>query len=449
LPPIHVVFVEDDEDVRMGSAQALELAGLHVHEFGSVEQARAQVQPGAPVVVLCDVNLPGLSGTEWLREVRVADAEIPMILVTGRGDIAMAVQAMREGAYDFIEKPFASEQLVNVVKRAIDKRALQLQVRALHAQMDDWQGLQALLIGRSAAMQRLRRQVLTLSATDVDVLIYGETGTGKDLVARCLHEHSERRRARYVAVNCGGLPEALADSELFGAEPGAYTGATRTRVGKLEHADGGTLFLDEIESMPMSVQVKLLRVLQERKLERLGGNREIDVDFRIVAASKADLKVASDEGRFRADLYYRIGVAFLTLPPLRERREDIALLFEHFVLQAASRYGVQPPTLTPSQLAELVAHGWPGNVRELRNVAERFALGLLEDQPMVGADASAAATLAQQVEQFERALIVDALRRHHGEAVAAARSLGVAKQTLYDKLKRLRVATDEFRGEEG
>jgi two-component system C4-dicarboxylate transport response regulator DctD len=445
---VQVVFVEDDEDVRMGSAQALELAGLTVHEFGSVEQARAQVPPGAPLVVLCDVNLPGTSGTEWLRELQALDADLPVILVTGRGDIAMAVQAMRQGAYDFIEKPFASEHLVNVVRRAIEKRSLQLQLRALHAQMNDWQGIQALLIGRSAAMQRLRRQLLTLAATDVDVLIYGETGTGKDLVARCLHEHSERRRARYVAVNCGGLPEALADSELFGAEPGAYTGATRLRVGKLEHADGGTLFLDEIESMPMAVQVKLLRVLQERKLERLGGNREIDIRLRVIAASKADLKVASDAGRFRADLYYRIGVAFLTLPPLRERREDIALLFEHFVLQAASRYGVQPPALSASQLAELVAHAWPGNVRELRNVAERFALGLLEDLPMVGGDATAAATLPQQMEQFERALIVDALRRHHGEAVAAARALGVAKQTLYDKLKRLRLATDEFRSDD-
>jgi two-component system C4-dicarboxylate transport response regulator DctD len=448
-PAVHVVFVEDDEDVRLGSAQALQLAGLEVKAFGSVEQARPHVQPNSPAVVLCDVNLPGISGTVWQRELQALDAELPVILVTGRGDIAMAVQAMREGAYDFIEKPFGSDHLVAVVRRAIDKRALTLQVRALREQLDDWQGIQALLIGRSAAMQRLRRQLLTLAATDVDVLIYGETGTGKDLVARCLHEHSDRRRGRYVAVNCGGLPESLADSELFGAEAGAYTGATRTRIGKLEHADGGTLFLDEIESMPLPIQVKLLRVLQERKLERLGGNREIAVNFRVVAASKADLKVLSDQQAFRADLYYRIGVAFLTLPPLRERREDIALLFEHFVLQAASRYGVQAPALSAPQLSELQAHPWPGNVRELRNVAERFALGLLEDQPMVGHEMAAPATLPQQVEQFERALIVDALRRHHGEAVAAARALGLPKQTLYDKLKRLKVSTDEFRGEEG
>jgi len=440
-PALQIIFVEDDEDVRAGSAQALEMAGLAVREFGSVEQARPHVQPGAPVVVLCDVNLPGCSGTEWLEELRRLDPELPVILVTGRGDIAMAVQAMRQGAYDFIEKPFASEHLVNVVKRALDKRALTLELRALHAQLNEGQGMQALLIGRSAAMQRLRRQLMMLAATDVDVLIYGETGTGKDLVARCLHEHSERRRARYVAVNCGGLPESLADSELFGAEPGAYTGATRLRVGKLEHADGGTLFLDEIESMPLPVQVKLLRVLQERKLERLGGNREIAVNFRVLAASKTDLKALSADGRFRADLYYRIGVAFLHLPPLRERREDIGLLFEHFVLQAASRFGLQPPPLAPAQMAELLAHAWPGNVRELRNVAERFAVGLLEDQPMVGDEASAATTLAQQVEQFERALIVDALQRHHGEAAAAARALGLAKQTLSDKLKRLRLAT--------
>jgi len=339
---------------------------------------------------------------------------------------------------------------VAVVRRAIDKRALTLQVRALREQLDESQGLQALLIGRSPQMQRLRRQVLTLAATDVDVLIYGDTGTGKDLVARCLHEHSQRRRARYVAVNCGGLAENLVDSELFGHEAGAYTGAQRQRIGKLEHADGGTLFLDEIESMPLGVQVKLLRVLQERRLERLGSNREIDVNFRVVAASKADLKALSEQGGFRADLYYRIGVAFLALPPLRERRQDIALLFEHFVLQAASRYQVQAPLLSSTQLAELAAHDWPGNVRELRNVAERFALGLLEaDHLITGGQASAPSTLPQQIEQFERALIIDALRRHHGETVAAARALGLPKQTLYDKLKRLRVASEEFRGDEG
>ncbi len=449
LPPVHIVFVEDDADVRLGSTQALQLAGLEVQAYASVEQARPHVPAGAPVVVLCDVNLPGTSGTDWQRELQAQDPALPVILVTGRGDIAMAVHAMREGAYDFIEKPFGSDHLVSVVRRALEKRALTLQVRELREQIDDWQGMQALLVGRSAPMQRLRRQLLTLASTDVDVLVYGETGTGKDLVARCLHDHSQRRRARFVAVNCGGLPEGLADSELFGAEPGAYTGATRTRIGKLEHADGGTLFLDEIESMPMPVQVKLLRVLQDRKLERLGGNREVDVSFRVVAASKTDLKALSDQNAFRADLYYRIGVAFLTLPPLRERRDDIALLFEHFTLQASGRYGVQAPSLTLPQLRELLAHPWPGNVRELRNVADRFTLGLLEDQPMIGTEMAAPATLPQQMEQFERALIADALRRHHGEAAATARALGVAKQTLYDKLKRLRVSPEAFREDEG
>ncbi|TXT20943.1 MAG: two-component system NtrC family C4-dicarboxylate transport response regulator DctD, partial [Gallionellaceae bacterium] len=320
---IRVIFIEDDSDVRAGSAQALELAGLAVDGFGSVEEARARIRIGVPAVVLSDVKLPGMSGTDWLNEIHAIDADLPVILVTGHGDIAMAVHAMRQGAYDFIEKPFPSEHLIAVVRRAAEKRHLTLQVQALRDELENWHGIQAVLLGRSAQMQQLRRTVLTLASTSADVVIYGETGTGKDLVARCLHEHSDRRRANYVPLNCGGMSEALAESELFGHEVGSFTGASRVRVGKFEHAQGGTLFLDEIESMPMAVQIKFLRALQERSIERIGSNKAIPIDCRVVAAAKEDLKVLSDRQKFRADLYYRIGVAFVDLPPLRERREDI------------------------------------------------------------------------------------------------------------------------------
>jgi two-component system C4-dicarboxylate transport response regulator DctD len=298
-------------------------------------------------------------------------------------------------------------------------------------------------------MQALRRTVLDLAGTTADVLIYGETGSGKDLVARCLHDYSPRRGGPFVPINCGGLPDALVESELFGHEAGAFTGAQKARAGKLEAADGGTLFLDEIESMPLGVQVKLLRVLQERTVERLGSNRAVPVDCRVVAASKTDLLAASEAGRFRADLYYRIGVAFIHLPPLRERREDIGMLFEHFTLLAASRYGRELPVPSPAQQAELLAYDWPGNLRELGNVATRFVLGLGGSRLTPGgtgpAAPASALSLHDQIDQFERALIADALRRHGGDVTASAKALQLPKQTLYDKMKRLQMQGADYR----
>jgi len=321
-------------------------------------------------------------------------------------------------------------------------------VRALRDALDNWQGIQSVLIGRSAQMQQVRRTVMTLAETSADVLIYGETGTGKELIARCLHDYSRRRKQHFVPLNCGGLPESLAESELFGHEPGAFTSANRVRVGKFEYADGGTLFLDEIESMPVAVQIKLLRALQERCVERIGSNKAIPFDCRVVAASKDDLKDLSDRQKFRADLYYRIAVAFIELPPLRERREDIPLLFEHFTLLAASRYERPAPVVSSDQLADLMAYAWPGNVRELRNVADRFVLGLLGGGRLTqqhGTDASLPQGLPQQVESFERAVIVEALRKHHGDQSATAAALSVPRQTLFDKLRKLGVAAEQFK----
>ena len=444
--PISVVFVEDDEDVLAGSAQALELAGFEVTTFTSVEAARLSITAGLPAVVVCDVKLPGLSGTTWATELLKADPELPVILITGHGDIAMAVHAMRGGAYDFIEKPCSSERLVTVVRRAADKRRLVLEVLSLREQLEGWQGIKATLIGRSMQMERVRQLVRTLAAAPADVVIYGETGTGKDLVARCLHDHSERRRGNFVPVNCGGLPETLVDSEIFGHEAGSFPGASRRRIGKFEHANGGTLFLDEIEGMPLALQVKLLRALQDRSIERVGSNEPVRIDCRVIAASKDDLQVLSEQKRFRADLYYRLGVAFIELPPLRERREDIPLLFEHFTLQAARRYDRPAPIVEDATLTALMAHAWPGNVRELRNVADRFVLGLLGDDftGKLGQD-ERITSLPEHLEHIERALITESLRRQHGDVTSAAHALGVPKQTLYDKLRRLRIDATEFR----
>ena len=444
--PISVVFVEDDDDVAAGSAQALDLAGFEVMRFDSVESARTTVTAGLPAVVVCDVRLPGASGTAWAQELHRLDPELPVILITGHGDIAMAVHAMRDGAYDFIEKPCSSERLASVVRRAAEKRRLVLEVLSLRHQLEGWQGIKAALIGRSTQMERVRELVRTLAAAPADVVIYGETGTGKDLVARCLHDHSERRRGHFVPVNCGGLPETLVDSEIFGHEVGSFTGATRRRIGKFEHASGGTLFLDEIESMPPALQVKLLRALQDRTIERVGSNDAVPIDCRVIAASKEDLQLLSEQKRFRADLYYRLGVAFIELPPLRERREDIPLLFEHFTLQAARRYDRPAPIVEDSTLSALMAHAWPGNVRELHNVADRFVLGLLGDDfsGKLGQH-ERSTSLPEHLEHIERALITESLRRQHGDVTAAAHALGVPKQTLYDKLRRLRIDATEFR----
>jgi two-component system, NtrC family, C4-dicarboxylate transport response regulator DctD len=443
---IRVLLIEDDPAVRIGSEQALQLAGIPVEAFESAERVLSHVTPGMPAIVVSDVKLPGMDGLGLLRYVTDVERDLPVILVTGHGDITMAVQAMRAGAYDFIEKPFPSEHLVEVVGRAAEKRRLTLEVEALRNRLRNWAGIEAALLGRSPLIEQVRRTILELANTSANVVIIGETGTGKELVARCLHEQSSRRSARFVAINCGGVPEQLFESEMFGHELGAFTSANKRRIGKVEWANEGTLFFDEIESLTMSLQVKLLRVLQERKVERLGSNELIPVDCRVIAASQEDLGALVKQQRFRSDLYYRLNVAVIELSPLRERREDIPILFEHFLLDAATRYGREAPMVSSAQLSELMAYSWPGNVRELHNVADRFVLGLLGEQfKLLKAMQPQARTLADQVAQFERALIEEMLRRHRGNASAASEALGLPKKTFYDKLHRLKLAAEDFR----
>jgi two-component system C4-dicarboxylate transport response regulator DctD len=440
-PGLTVLLIEDDAHVRLGCEQALQLEDIEVHSFDSAERAKSRISADFPGIIVSDIRLPGMDGMTLLAEAQAADPDLPVVLITGHGDVSLAVRAMKSGAHDFIEKPFSPDYLVEVVRRALDKRRLALEVRSLRAQLENRGLLEERLIGRSPAMARVRQLVASLAGSAADILIEGETGTGKELVARCLHDAGPRRSGNFVAINCGGLPETLFDSEIFGHEAGAYTGAGKRRIGKIEHASGGTLFLDEIESMPLVMQTKLLRVLQERTLERLGSNTSIPVDCRVVAATKSDLKSLSDEGRFRADLYYRLNVANLPLPPLRERREDIALLFEHFLMQAAARHQRPAPPLDAARLARLLAYDWPGNVRELRNVADRCVLGIETGYPPFGdMPAASPSTLSESVAAFERNLIADALARNGNSLARAAEALGVAKTTLHDKLKKYRLA---------
>ena len=431
-----VLIIEDDPDVALGCEQALQLDGISAACVGSAEQARRRLGRDFRGIVVSDIRLPKMDGMAFLRETLALDPELPVVLITGHGDVSMAVQAMKDGAYDFIQKPFPPEYLVEVVRRALEKRRLVLEVRDLRRQLEQRDQLEGKLIGLAPSMQKLRAMLVGLASSAADVLIHGETGTGKELVARCLHEASSRRQGNFVAINCGGLQENLFDSEIFGHEAGAYTGAAKRRIGKIEFASGGTLFLDEIESMPLPMQIKLLRVLQERTLERLGSNTTIPIDCRVIAATKDDLLELAARGGFRNDLYYRLSVATLALPPLRERREDIRLLFEQFLLQAAARHQRPVPEIPAGRIQQLVGYHWPGNVRELRNVADRCVLGIESGSPPFGqAQADGPTPLAETVEAFERALISDAMRRHRSLA-RTAEALVVAKTTLHDKIKK-------------
>ncbi len=310
-----VMVVDDEGSIRSAVEQWLSLSGFEVQLFSRAEDCLAQLPRHFPGVILSDVRMPGMSGLALLAELQRRDADLPVILLTGHGDVPMAVDAMRDGAYDFLEKPFSPETLLGSLRRALDKRRLVLENRALHEQADNRAKLDATLLGVSRGLQTLRQQVLDLATLPVNVLIRGETGSGKELVARCLHDFGPRAERPFVALNCAAIPEQLFEAELFGHESGAFTGAQGKRIGKLEYADGGTLFLDEIESMPLAQQVKLLRVLQEQKLERLGSNQSIRVDLRIIAATKPDLLEEARAGRFREDLAYRLNVAELRLPP--------------------------------------------------------------------------------------------------------------------------------------
>lgn len=440
--PLTVLIVEDDPNVQLGCLQALQLEGIAAEAVDSAEKARQRTAKGLPVVVVTDIRLPGADGMALLNELLAADADLPVVLMTGHGDVSLAVQAMKTGAHDFIEKPFSPDYLVEVVRRALEKRRLTQEVRELREKLRHRRSIESSIIGRSPEMERVRRLVADLAATNADVLIQGETGTGKELVARCLHDASSRRDAHFVAINCGGLPESLFDSEIFGHEAGAFTGAGKRRIGKIEYAQGGTLFLDEVESMPMGLQIKLLRVLQERTIERLGSNTPIAVDCRVVAATKADLRVLADQGRFRADLYYRLNVATVLVPPLRERREDVPLLFEHFAERAAERHERPPIPGHPEWMRRMMAYDWPGNVRELRNAAERCVLGIESGfLPFGEPAASPARALAETVEAFERSLIAEALRRNGGSLARTSEELKVAKTTLHDKLRKYGLTT--------
>ncbi len=446
-----VLIVDDDPSMRAALRQWIRLAGFETLEVAAAGQALAKLSAGFRGCVVTDVMLEGEDGVFLLRKIRELDGDLPVVLITGHGDVSMAVEAMRAGAYDFVEKPFDPDHIAEVVRRACDKRALVLENRALKTQLADSVGLESRLIGNSPAMQTLRRQILHFAGTDAAVLIIGETGTGKEVIAQALHEFSPRKDGPFMAINAAALPEAMVEAELFGHEAGAFTGADRKRVGRIEAASGGALFLDEIVSMPLGLQPKLLRVLQERQVDRIGGTKPVEVDIRLISAANMDVKDAVSSGHLREDLLFRLNTIELHVPPLRERGRDSLLLFDTFLNRFALQYDVDVPETSARDEAFLQTYSWPGNVRELRNSAERFVLNAgvgpqsLEALVTGKHDAGAAPAdggLKELMDAYERSLIEGALRRHGGRISDLMHELNLPRRTLNEKMTRHGLSRD-------
>ena len=442
--------------------RALSTFGLNVSEADSAEAARALIKQQEPDLMLLDVNLPGMSGLDFLRELKSANGNSPLvIIITAHGSERMAVEAVKAGAYDYLSKPFELDDLRLVIKNAAENIQLKRENVSLRRRIEIERSQRGALIGNSEGMKRVRSMIEKVAETDATVLVRGESGTGKELVAREIHErNSIRRNGAFVAVNCAALPSELIESELFGHEKGAFTGAAARRQGKFEQANGGTLFLDEIGDMSANVQAKLLRALEERTIERLGSNESIPVDVRIVSATHRPLEQEITTGNFRADLFYRLRVVTIDIPPLRERREDIPMLAETFARGAAERYDLPLRQIAQSALRRLLDYDWPGNVRELKNTIERAAIMaegaelMADDLPdeitptlqksQSGDDAEDGglrvpftAEFREDRKEFERRYISRCLEHTHGNVTRAAEILGMHRQSLQHKLRQL------------
>lgn len=427
-----IAFIDDEPQLCAAAEDWLSVSGFTVTTYSNPAQAMREIDPQDCDCVVSDLRMPGASGFDVLNHFRAADGDLPVILLTGHGDVPIAVQAMQTGAYDFIEKPYDADMLVTVLDRAVERRRLKGEIERLHKGVGA-PGIEDRLIGLSPPIIALRRSVAQLASVNVDILITGQTGTGKEVLARALHEFGTRSAGNFVAINCAAVPELIFESEIFGHEKGAFSGAAAERAGKFEYGQGGTVFLDEIESMPLALQAKVLRAIQERTVVRLGSNRERAIDVRFIAATKTDLRYESEAGRFRADLYYRLATVELAIPPLSERREDIPLLYGIFARAAAERFGMAMPQ--DMDLTGLGEQSWPGNVRELKSAAERAVLGLAGAEP-TRPPAGQPQSLPDRVARFEAAAIAQALRLTNGSTAEAAERLGLPRRTLNEKIAR-------------
>jgi two-component system nitrogen regulation response regulator NtrX len=446
-----VLIVDDEPGVRTALSGVLEDEGYEVESVDSGEAALERLLRQSYDVVVLDVWLPGMDGLATLARMRERQIDTQVVIISGHGNIESAVRAIKMGAFDFVEKPLSLEKTVLVVRNALRQRHLEAENQALRARVET----QHTMVGESYAMQQLREQVRMAAPTNGRVLIFGENGTGKELVARNIHELSRRRTGPFVEVNCAAIPEELIESELFGHVRGAFTGAVADRRGKFELAHGGTIFLDEIGDMSLKTQAKVLRVLQEQVLTAVGGSRDTRVDARVLAATNKDLTQEIRAGRFREDLYFRLNVVPIFVPPLRDRQEDITLLAEHFMAVLAREYGRRPKAFERDGITALQQYGWPGNVRELRNVVERLMimvpadritsrdLSFLETSTPSAPESIRSASIAplhDARDQFERDYILRALAHQQGNISRTADLLGVERSNLYRKMKAFGIA---------
>jgi DNA-binding NtrC family response regulator len=450
-----VLVVDDEEDLRKAIVDILTLDGFEVDQAGSAEEAAEKLSQIAYDVLITDHNLPGKTGVELLEESLVRYPEIIGVVITGYGTIETAVNAIKKGAYNYLTKPFKLVELPIMVRKGLKERHLRFENQYLRKQLDEKYGFNN-IIGTGRAMKRIFELVETIAGLNSTVLIQGETGTGKELIAKAIHFNSPRKDQKLVSINCGAIPENLLESELFGHVKGAFTGAVQTRIGRFEQANGGTIFLDEIGNMPVSLQVKLLRVLQEREFERVGGNSTVKVDVRIIAATSSNLEQMVKDGTFREDLYYRLNVIPINLPPLRERREDIPLLVQKFIEHFCETHKLDLKTVSPQVMKALMAYDWPGNVRQLENLVERM-VALTGNRPAIlptdlpgeiqNRDSMNFVPLIEIPEEginfqnvvtdMERELILQSLRKTNGNKKLAAKLLNLKRTTLIEKIKRI------------
>jgi len=458
--PDRILVVDDDESMQFMLREALTARGFEAELVSDAETALERLRGGGFDLVLLDILLPGLSGMEALPRILRIDTQVPVILMTGHGSHELAVKAIQAGAYDFFEKPFKIDELTIVIRRALEKRALSREVESLGERLDTRLKFQN-IIGQSGAMRAIANLVSKVVATDVTVLLHGESGTGKELIAQAIHHTSPRRAKPFVKLNCVAIPETLLESELFGHEKGSFTGAIGRKIGKFEQANTGTILLDEIGDMTLATQAKILRVLQEREFERVGGTETVPIDVRVIASTNKDLARAVEEGAFREDLYYRLNVFSIRLPALRERKEDIPPLVEHFVRQFARKNGKSVTGFSAEAMEHLLAFDWPGNVRELENYAERAVV--MAEGEIMGPDClpphlvtfeprlpeeptiPAGRSLDDALDSIERKLICSALRRTAGVQIRAAKLLGITERSLWHRVKKLGIDVGDLK----
>ncbi len=456
-----IVVIDDDEAARHSIGQMLRLRGWQTEVFSSAEAALAW--PGLPeaMCIITDVKMPGMDGEEFLAHITAMAAAPPVVMITGHGDIAMAVRCLKAGAFDFAEKPFDDDVLLAYVAKAVEKSRLVREARDLRRRLrlcSPGEDGRFGMIGRSRAIQEVYAQVEAAARSDVPVLLLGETGAGKELVARAIHAQSRRSNGPFVPVNAGALPETMLESELFGHAKGSFTGAVEQREGKLVMASGGTLLLDEIETISARAQVQLLRVLDDGVVEALGSDKPRKVDIRLVCASNVELSEEVRTGAIREDFYHRIMVLCIRVPPLRERAEDITLLASHFLKLASDRNGIPVPAVPEATLADMVRYPWPGNVRELKNAVERmvitsrdgtaggFSPDMMGDAGRLLSVPPGEGLLRDELEKVERRVIEAALKDHKGEINATWQSLGISRRALYERMKKYGLERESYRG---